>query len=146
MVTRLRFVATILLLALASSSFAQEEHAYTEGTVTTISYVKIKPGMFDAYMSYLQKTYKQIMEEQKKAGIVVSYGIYSAQARSPHDADLYLTVTYKNWAAFDGLTEKTDVVTRKVWGSLAKSAEASIDREKMREILGNEVVQELVLK
>jgi hypothetical protein len=44
------------------------------------------------------------------------------------------------------LTEKTDAITRKVWGSLAKSDEAAIDREKMREILGGEVVQELILK
>jgi hypothetical protein len=146
MVTRLRLFAAILLLAFASSSFAQDEHAYTEGPVTNISYVKIKPGMFDTYMSYLQKTYKQVMEEQKKAGLVLSYRIYSATARSPHDADLYLTVTYKNWAAFDGLTEKTDAITRNVWGSLAKSDEAAIDREKMREILGGEVVQELILK
>jgi hypothetical protein len=146
MVIRLRLFAAILLLAFASSSFAQDEHAYTEGPVTNISYVKIKPGMFDTYMSYLQKTYKQVMEEQKKAGLVLSYGIYSATARSPHDADLYLTITYKNWAAFDSLTEKTDAITRKEWGSLAKSDEAAIDREKMREILGGEVVQELILK
>jgi hypothetical protein len=70
MVIRLRLFAAILLLAFASSSFAQDEHAYTEGPVTNISYVKIKPGMFDTYMSYLQKTYKQVMEEQKKAGLV----------------------------------------------------------------------------
>jgi hypothetical protein len=146
MVTRFRFLGAILLLAVATSGFAQDDHAYTEGAVTAISYVKVKPGMFDAYMSYLQKTYKQVMEEQKKAGLVVSYGIYSAQAHSPHEADLYLTVTYKNWAAFDGLTEKTDAISKKVWGSLAKSDEAAIDREKMREILGGEVVQELILK
>lgn len=143
---RFRLTAAILLLAFASSAFAQDDHAYTEGPVTNISYVKIKPGMFDAYMSYLQKTYKQIMEEQKKAGLVLDYGIYAATARSPHDADLYLTTTYKNWATFDGLTEKTDAITKKVWGSLAKSDQAAIDREKMREIIGGEVVQELILK
>ena len=146
MMIRFRLTAAILLLAFASSAFAQDDHAYTEGPVTNISYVKIKPGMFDAYMSYLQKTYKQIMEEQKKAGLVLDYGIYSATARSPHDADLYLTTTYKNWATFDGLTEKTDAITKKVWGSLAKSDQAAIDREKMREIIGGEVVQELILK
>lgn len=146
MLSRMRIVAAILLLAFASNGFAQDDHAYTDGPVTNISYVKVKPGMFDAYLSYLQKTYKQVMEEQKKAGLVLSYGIYSATARTPHDADLYLTITYKNWAAFDGLNEKTDVISKKVWGSLAKSDEAAIDREKMREILGNEVVQELILK
>ncbi len=146
MTTRFRLFFAILLLACASSGFAQDEHAYTDGSVTAISYIKIKPGMFDAYMRYLQSTYKQIMEEQKKAGLVVEYGVYQAFARSPKEADLYLTITYKNWAAFDGLTEKTDAITRKIWGSLEKSDAAAIDREKMREVLGGEVVQELVLK
>jgi len=141
-----RLLVAVLLLACASTSFAQEEHAYTEGPVINISYIKIKPGMFDVYMKYLQTTYKQIMEEQKKAGLVVDYGVFQAFARSPKEADLYLTTTFKNWAAFDGLTDKTDAVTRKVWGSLQKSDAAAIDREKMREILGQELVQELILK
>lgn len=141
-----RLLVAVLLLACASTSFAQEEHAYTEGPVINISYVKIKPGMFDVYMKYLQTTYKQIMEEQKKAGIVVDYGVFQAFARSPKEADLYLTTTFKNWAALDGLTDKTDAVTRKVWGTLQKSDAAAIDREKMREILGQEIVQELILK
>jgi hypothetical protein len=141
-----RALAALLLLAFASISFAQDDHAYTEGPVTAISYVKVKPGMFDAYLSYLQKTYKQVMEEQKKEGLVLDYGVYSANPRSPHDPDLYLTVTYKNWATFDTLTARSDAITKKVWGSLDKSNEASIDREKMREILGGEVVQELLLK
>jgi hypothetical protein len=141
-----RALAALLLLAFASITFAQDDHAYTEGPVTAISYVKVKPGMFDAYLSYLQKTYKQVMEEQKKEGLVLDYGVYSANPRSPHDPDLYLTVTYKNWATFDTLTARSDAITKKVWGSLDKSNEASIDREKMREILGGEVVQELLLK
>jgi hypothetical protein len=135
-----------MLFACASSSFAQEEHAYTDGPVINISYIKIKPGMFDAYMNYLQTTYKQVMEEQKKEGLVLDYGIYQAFARSPKDADLYLTTTFKNWAAFDGLTDKTDAITRKVWGSLQKADTAAIDRETMRELLGQEVVQQLILK
>jgi hypothetical protein len=77
---------------------------------------------------------------------VVSYGIYQAFARSPKEADLYLTTTFKNWAALDGLTDRTDAITRKVWGTLQKSDEAAIDREKLREILGQEIVQELILK
>jgi hypothetical protein len=146
MPTRCRLFIALCLLAVAPCSFAQDDHAYTEGQVTAISYVKVKPGMFDEYLRYLQTTYKKVMEGQKKAGLVVAYNVYSASPRSPHDPDLYLTITYKNWAAFDGLTEKTDAITKEVWGSLDKSNQASIDREKMREILGGEIIQELVLK
>lgn len=102
--------------------------------------------MFDAYMRYLQGPYKQLMEEQKKAGLIVAYGVYQATARSPREADLYLTIVYKNYAALDGLTARSDAFVKKVFGSLEKSDTESIDREKMREVLGTEVVQELVLK
>jgi hypothetical protein len=102
--------------------------------------------MFDAYMRYLQGPYKQLMEENKKAGLIASYGVYQATARTPQDADLYLTVSYKNWAAFDGLTPRLDAAVKKVFGSLEKADAGSIDREKMRVELGAEVVQELILK
>lgn len=139
------FIAT-LLIGCASNALTQEDHAYTDGQVMQISYIKVKPGMLDAYMRYLQGPYKQLMEEQKKAGLITAYGVYQATARSPHDADLYLTISYKNWAAFDGLTVRTDALVKKVFGSLEKADTASIDRGKMREELGSEVVQELILK
>lgn len=141
-----RALAALLLFTFASIGFAQDDHAYTEGPVTAISYIKVKPGMFDAYMNYLQKTYKQLMEEQKKDGLVLDYGVYAATARTPHEADLYLTITYKNWAALDTLTARSDAASKKVWGSLEKSDAAAIDREKLREVLGGETVQELILK
>ena len=39
-----------------------------------------------------------------------------------------------------------DALVKKVFGSLEKSDAASIDRGKMREELGGEIIQELVLK
>ena len=142
----LRLLIAAVLIGCASNAMAQEDHAFTEGQVTSISYIKVKPGMFDAYMRYLQGTYKQLMEEEKKAGQIVGYSVYQATPRSPQEADLYLTVTYKNWAALDGQTVKTDALVKKIFGSLEKSDTASIDREKMREVLGSETIQELVLK
>ena len=52
----LRMLVAALALGCASSAWSQGDHAYTEGQVTTISYIKVKPGMFDAYMRYLEKT------------------------------------------------------------------------------------------
>lgn len=147
MTTRFRrLLVAAFLLAFASIGLAQDDHAYTEGPVTQISHIKVKPGQFDAYMRYLAGNYKKVREEQKKAGLVLEYHIYQAAARSPHDPDLYLTVTYKNWAAFDGLTAKLDAINKQMYGSLDKSTEASVDREKMRESLGGQIVQELILK
>lgn len=134
------------LLFAATSALAQEERSYTEGPVTQVSSIKILPGMFDAYMKYLATTYKGLMEEYKKAGLIVDYAVYATNARKPSEPDLYLTITYKNWATLDGLQDRMEPVSNKVWGSRSGADKASVDRGKMRESLGVEYIQELKLK
>jgi hypothetical protein len=139
-------LAMACLALLAAPALAGEDDPYREGPVTELSYVKVKPGMFDAYMKYLATTYQDLLEAQKKAGLVVSYAVYAAQARSPREPDLILAVTYANWAALDGLEDKLEPFTNQTFGSQSQANAASVDREKMREVLGGERVQELVLK
>ena len=134
------------LASLGSLATAGENDPYTEGNVVEVSYIKVKPGMFDAYMAYLASTYQDLLEEQKKAGLVVDYAVYGTQARSPAEPDLILTVTYKNWAALDGLEDKLEPVLNKAFGSRQKANDAQVDREKLREVLGSERIQELLLK
>ena len=137
--------AAVLLLA-ATSVMAQEAKPYSQGPITTISYIKIKPGMFEAYMKWLATERKALMEEYKKAGLILSWKVYGAEARSPREADLILTVTYKNWAALDGLEDKQEPISARLQGSNDKQNQAAIGREQMREVLGSETIQELVIK
>ena len=125
---------------------AQEDHAYTQGSVTIVSFVRTEPGMFDEYLRYLSNTYKKLMEESKKQGIVSDYAIYQATPRGPQDADVILTVTYKNMAALDSLQARTDPIIKEIFGSLPKAASASADREKLRKQLGSQIVRQLILK
>jgi hypothetical protein len=126
---------------------ADEPRPYTEGPVTHVSFIRVKPGMFDNYVKYLATTYKPLMEEYKKQGIILEYKIYEAnETHSASEADLILTITYKNMAALDGLAEKTDPAAAKVFGSRQKQAEGAISRESMRESLGDQFVRELILK
>jgi len=139
-------LAAALVGAFSSVAVADEARPYTEGNVVNVSYIKIKPGMFDAYMKYLATTYKQLLEEQKKAGLVVDYAVYQTEARNADDPDLILTTVYKNWAALDGLEDKTLPIQSKIFGSQDKSNAAAVDRESMRTLLGSETIQQLVLK
>ena len=141
----LLLLAAILTVS-ASVTRAQEDHAYTQGPVVIVSFVRTEPGMFDEYLRYLDVTYKRLMEEYKRQGIVTDYAIFQAIPRDPNDADLILTVTYKNMAAFDELQARTDPALKQVFGSLPKAASASIDREKMRKQLGSQMVRQLILK
>lgn len=143
--TPLLLLATALSLG-STFATAQEQRPYAEGTVTNVSFIRTEPGKFEEYMRYLATTYKQLMEEQKKAGIVVDYAVYLAEPRDANDANLILTTTYKNWAALDGLSARTDPIDAKVWGTLAKAEQASGDRGALRRQLGSQTIQELVLK
>jgi hypothetical protein len=147
---QLRFLialaVTVMSMSAMSSALADDSKSYTEGTVTDVSSVRTKPGMFDAYMKWLDTTYKQLMEEEKKAGIIVDYAVYGAVPRSPRDPDLYLTVTFKNLAALDGLDDRLEPIERKVWATRDAANKADADRESMREILGSQLIRHLNLK
>jgi hypothetical protein len=139
----------LLLLGLvcgASAALADEGRPYTEGPVVTVTSVRTKVGMFDEYMKFVAGNYRRNMEEYKKAGLILDYGVYQAFPHNPHEPDLFLTVTFKNWAAFDGLQDKMDPIDAKVYGSVDASNKGAVDREKIRDILGSQVIQKLQLK
>lgn len=140
----------MLLIGLALSGFvatatAQEAKPYKEGVVTHLSYIKVKPGKFDDYMKFLGGSYRKLMEANIKAGLVVRYGIYSTEARTPLEADLILSVTYPNMAALDK-TDEADAIAAKLIGPSAVQDKGTIDRGAMREVLGGQLVRELILK
>jgi hypothetical protein len=144
---RTLLVAACLLFGLGTTpaTIAQDTRAYKEGNVVDISYIKVKPGKFNEYMAYLAGPYKKVMEENKKAGLIVSWAIYGNRARNPQDPDLYLTITYPNWAALDRV-EEAMAISARVSGSLSQQDKAFADRSTMREAIGGNVIQEYILK
>jgi len=136
----------ICVAASLTNVAAAADRPYTEGPVSMVSAIRTEPGMFETYMKYLSTTYKQLMEENKKAGVVLDYNIYQTQPRSPDEPNLYLVVTYKNMAALDGLADKSDAIQQKIFGSQEVQDQKAIERGKMRTQLGTEMIRELVLK
>ena len=118
---KLRYLAVLAVTALSmsaiSSALADDAKSYTEGTVLEVTSIRTKPGMFDAYMKWLDTTGKQLREDEKKAGLILDYAVYSATPRSPHDPDIYLVITYKNMAALDGLSDRVEPLQKKIWGT-----------------------------
>jgi hypothetical protein len=97
-------------------------------------------------MRYLSTTYKRIMEEAKKQGIIVDYAVYQTLPRDAQGADLILSVKYKNMAVFDDLQSRMDPLAKQLFGSLPKAATASADREKLRKDVGSQQIRQLILK
>jgi hypothetical protein len=134
-----------LLLFGAQASIAQDK-PYKEGTVWSVSFIKVKPGMFDVYMRDLSVQRKKLMDEAKKQGLIVSEKMLSGSAFGRDDWDLMLMVEYKNWAAFDGLSDKFDALALKIVGSEEKQVQMMVKRTEVREILGEKTLQELTFK
>ncbi len=136
----------VILCVLAGFTFnaAAQDRNYNLGTVTDITFVKVKPGKFNEYMHYLAGPYRAVMEENKKAGLVLRWAIYGNQARDPRDADLILSVTYPDLATSEKI-EAFEAAARTM-GTQTQQAQKSIDREAMREVLGSQRVRELVFK
>jgi hypothetical protein len=130
----------------ATGAAVAADRPYSEGVVVNVSSVRTEPGQFEAYMAYLAGPYKQLMEEQKKAGIIVDYAVYQVVPRSPSDPDLFLTTTYKNMAALDGLDARSDAITEKVFGNLQQQSTSTVTRGKLRTLVGDELIREMVLK
>ena len=138
--------AAALSMSTISTALADDSKSYTEGTVMEVTSIRTKPGMFDAYMKWLDTTGKQLREDEKKAGIILDYAVYAVTPRSPQDPNVYLTITYKNMAALDGLEDRVEPFMKKIWASRDASAKASADRESLREIIGTELIRKLELK
>lgn len=144
-----QLVALFAAIAMLASTFAlaQEARVYQEGAVIQVTSVDVKDGQWENYMLYLSKSYKPVMEEYKKAGVILDYAVYSVQPRQPGDPNLYLTTVYPNMASFDGLDDRTEPLARKVSGQDRMQGEqAFADRASMREILGSELVREIKFK
>jgi len=134
------------LMILACGVATADDRAYTEGSVLEISYVRTKPGMFDEYMKWVGTQRKAEMEALKKAGVILSYAVYNAMPRTPQEADLILVVEYKNMAALDGLEAKMRPIMEKMVGSITKAEEQAAKRGELREVIGEKLGRELILK
>ena len=139
-------LAGLLLSFLAFGVAGAADRPYSEGTVSEISSIRTEPGKFDEYLAWLAGPYKQMMEAEKAAGIIVDYAVYAATPRSPNDPDLYLVTVYKNMAALDDLAAKSDPIAEKLQGSMAEQNKAYVERGKMRTVLGSQLIREAVLK
>ena len=138
--------AAFIGLVVTSGAAVADDHVYTEGPVVNVGAIRTEYGKFDDYMKYLDTTWKAEQEAAKKAGYIISYRVVTVEPRGEHDPDIYLMITYKNWAALDGATVKGDAIAKQVEGSLATSNQSAVDRGKVRRVLGSWTGQELDLK
>ena len=134
------------ILSLAAGAAVAAERAYTQGSVWSVTMVRVKPGMDNTYLADLATGWKHVMEEAHKQGLVVSYKVLDGASANRDDWNLLLLVESKNWAAFDGADQKFEAIAEKMVGPEKKQLEMMIKRSDVREIVGNKVLQEVTFK
>ena len=139
-------LCTMLVLMLAAQTGFGQEKPYKEGSVWTVTFVKVKPGMMDTYLRDLGTNRKKLMEQAKKDGLILSERLLSGEATGREDFDLILMVEFKNWAAFDGLSDKFRALAEKMVGSEDKQMQMMTKRTEVREIVGTKTMQEIFLR
>ena len=137
--------STVVLMLVAQVALAQDK-PYKEGPIWSVTFVKVKPGMFDIYLRDLAANRKPLMEQAKKDGLILQERMLAGQSNGRDDFDLMLMVEYKNWAAFDGLDDKFRALATKLVGSDDKQTQMMIKRTEVREILGSRNMQEISYK
>jgi len=139
-------LCTTFLLTLAAQTAFGQDKPYKEGSVWTVTFVKVKPGMMDTYLRDLGANRKKLMEQAKKDGLILSERLLSGDATGREDYDLILMVEFKNWGAFDGLSDKFRALAEKMVGSEDKQVQMMTKRTEVREILGTKTMQEIFLR
>jgi hypothetical protein len=125
---------------------AERRLPYTEGSVYAMTFIRTRPGRTNDYLKNLQGVYRKVMEDAKSQGLILSYKVFLAPAANRADWDVMTMIEYKNMAAFDGLDEKWEGVYAKSIGSEQEQRAGSQARGKIRDILGEKIVREVVLK
>jgi hypothetical protein len=136
----------VCLLALAVSLYAQTVRPTHDGTVWTLSFIHVKPGMDPAYDKYLASDWKKMEEGLKAAGIILSYKVIGAEAHSPSDWNLMLMVEYKDLASFEANEDKANELLEKMFGGDEKTMQGFKDRSEIREVLGTRLAREIILE
>ena len=137
--------AAVLLIA-AISVYAQVNRPYHDGTVWSINFIRIKPGMDTAYMNYLAGSWKAEQEAQKKDGNILSYKVISVEGHTPTEFNLMLMTEYKSLAAMEANQDKAEAVAQKVVGNDETQMKGYNERLAIREIIGDRLGREVILE
>ena len=90
---------------------------------------------------------KSIWEEQKKAGLIERYQIFLNQTKAnADDWDIGVTISYKNFAALDGLAQKVFDIRMKQYGDKNKEQQVIDKRVQNGRIVASILTRDITLK
>jgi hypothetical protein len=136
----------VLILTVSGVVVAQVNRPYHNGSVWSISFIKMKPGMDTAYLNYIAGDWKREQEALKKDGQTISYKVLTTEAHGSNDWNIMLMTEYKDMATMEANESKADNLAQTVIGSDEKQMQGYKDRLQIREVLEIRLAREHVLE
>lgn len=137
-------VASLLLLSI--SVFAQVNRPYHNGSVWSIGFIRMKPGMESAYLNYVATDWKREQDELKKDGQSLSYKVLRTEGHDSTDWNLMLMTEYKDLATMEANIAKEDALVQRVVGNDEKQRQGYRERLEIREVLADRLAREIILE
>ena len=140
------FLACIFTLGVNAQTTTATPAATTAGMVSRVTYIDVLPGKMNDFTTFIRTHSMPLMEEQKKQGLIVSYGYFTKPTtEGSGDWDLGLVVTYKNYAeAADSNSErgaKFNAIVIAHYGSLDARDKANNAANELRTVVKSELVR-----
>ena len=135
-----------VLLVSGVAAFGQIYKHYTPGSIWTVTTIRIVSGMDQAYLQYLDTSFKKQSDAQVQAGFMKSYKILRTLDDNGASWNMIILREYASLADIERNEEKADTKAREVGGSDEMQMKGYEDRSKIREVLGTRTARELKLK
>ena len=98
-------------------------------------------------MDDLKTNIKPIWDAEKKAGLIENYSIFFNVTRAnPDDWDIGFTLSYKNFAALDGLAQKVLDLRMKQYGDKSKEQQVIDKRVQNGRLITSILTRDITLK
>jgi len=136
----------VLLLTLSIVVVAQVSRPFHNGSVWSIGLIQMKPGMENAYLTYVSGDWKREQEALKKDGQIISYKVLTTESHSSTDWNIMLMTEYKDMATMEANQAKADNLLQTVIGTDEKQMQGYRDRLQIREVLQNRIAREIILE
>jgi hypothetical protein len=144
-------LAVLVLLVVTASVVAQmttsaaPARPYSNGSVWSISFIRMKPGMDSAYLAYVATDWKREQEGLRQEGLALSYRVIQTEAHNPADWNLMLMTEYKDLASMEAGQSRADAILQRVAGNDEAQRQGYRNRLDMREVLGTRLAREIRL-
>lgn len=136
----------VSLLLLGVSVIAQVNRPYRNGSVWSVAFIRMKPGMETAYLDYIATDWKREQEELKKDRQSLSYKVLRTEGHNPADFNLMLMTEYKDMATMEANVAKEEALLHRVVGNDEKQRQGYRERLEIREVLAERLAREIILE